>query len=469
MLAFAYPASAAGPLYTALTDQETFSGPEAELAFSRVRASGATMVRLTLHWDAVAPRGPVEPGNPADPVYRWDDFDRKVRLALARGLQPIVQISRAPVWAQGRGSSDARPSAADRAQGAFRPDPVAFGQFAKAAATRFSGRFANLPRLRYWQAWNEPNANVYLAPQFVRGRAASPAWYRQMVNRFAAAVHGVRRDNVVVAGGLSPFTVNMRGTVVIGPLRFMRELLCLSAAARPRPTCRDRAQFDVWAHHPYTSGGPTHHAFNPDDVSLGDLPEMRRLLDAAKRAGKIVSRGRPGFWVTEFGWDTKPPDRGQAVPLRLHGRWVAEALYRMWKAGVNVVTWLQLRDGPYPDDPYQSGLYFRGGASLRADRAKPALTAFRFPFVAFRERNSVLIWGRTPSGVAGRVAVEARAKTGWRRLALLRTNRHGIFSRRFAVEMRTGHLRARLLGSRRATALPFSLTRPPDRFVRPFG
>ena len=61
----------------------------------------------------------------------------------------------------------------------------------------------------------------------------------------------------------------------------MREMLCMSSGATPRATCNDRAEFDVWAHHPYTYGGPTHSAFHPDDVSLGDLGEMRRLLDAA--------------------------------------------------------------------------------------------------------------------------------------------------------------------------------------------
>jgi hypothetical protein len=95
----------------------------------------------------------------------------------------------------------------------------------------------------------------------------------------------------------------------------MRELFCLSRELKPK--CRTRVHFDVWAHHPYTSGGPTHHALLRDDVSLGDLPEMRAVLKAAYRNGMIQSRGPPGFWVTEFSWDTAAPDP-HGLPLRLH-------------------------------------------------------------------------------------------------------------------------------------------------------
>ena len=50
----------------------------------------------------------------------------------------------APAWAEG----PRRPSNAPR--GTWRPDPVALGQFAEAAARRY-------PQIRHWQVWNEPN------------------------------------------------------------------------------------------------------------------------------------------------------------------------------------------------------------------------------------------------------------------------------------------------------------------------
>ena len=52
------------------------------------------------------------------------------------------------------------------------------------------------------------------------------------------------------------------------------------------------------------------------------------------------------------------------MPAALEGRWVAEALYRMWSAGVSLVVWFTLRDQPVRTSPYQSGLYF-DGATVR--------------------------------------------------------------------------------------------------------
>jgi hypothetical protein len=109
-----------------------------------------------------------------------------------------------------------------------------------------------------------------------------------------------------------------------------------------------------------------------DNISIPDLPQVQRLLGASWAAHHIVAARRPPLWVTEFSWDTKPPDP-KAVPVRLQARWVSEGLYRMWSDGVSVVTWFQLQDDPMSKSDFQSGLYFVSG------RAKPALRAFRFP------------------------------------------------------------------------------------------
>jgi len=432
LVALTAPAAlAAGPIQTAVVDPSTFAGPEANLAFAHTRAAGATAVRLPFEWAAIAPTRPASPANPSDPAYRWAEIDRQIRLARANGLQPILGLTGAPRWAQGTPSAQVPADPVQpRFLGPFRPDPVAFGQFAKAAALRYRGGFAGLPRVRLWQAWNEPNISHFLSPQFVGTRPVSPAWYRRLLNQFATAVHGVHRDNVVITGGASAFAERADHAIAMAPLRFMRELLCLSAGRRPKPTCRDRAQFDVWAHHPYTKGGPTTRAARPDEVSLGDLPELNRLLQAAVTAKKVVSRQPVRLWVMEFSWDTGPPDPHPLVtPIRLHTRWVAESLYRMWRSGVSLVTWFLIRDEPYPASNFQSGLYFRR-PTLALDQEKPAVAAFRFPFVAFRQGSAVSVWGRTPGGKRSTIQVERRTANGWARVTSLRTDRYGIFSRR---------------------------------------
>ena len=219
-------------------------------------------------------------------------------------------------------------------------------------------------------------------------------------------------------------------------------------------------RFDAWSTHPYTSGGPTHHAIKANDVSLGDLPEMKAVLDAATRAGHIASARTPQFWVTEFSWDSKPPDPG-GVPNTLLKRWVPQALYAMWRAGVSLVTWFSLRDNSLGRF-FQSGLYYADG------RPKPALRGFRFPLVAFPRSHGVYVWGRTPGSVRGRVIVEQLSPgSKWRRLGTLGTNRYGIFERTFRGPT-TGWIRGRLVGGADAT-LPFSLTPVRDQFFNPFG
>ena len=445
------------PLETAL-----FLGSSDDPTVARTRDTGVNFVRINMEWRGVAPSLPsasFDPTNPADPEYQWADYDARITAAVRHGLQPYLTIYAAPDWAQ-RG-----PPATPYAN-SYMPDPNAFAQFALAVARRYSGTFDGLPRVRYYQAWNEPNISLYLVPQLVGGQPVSPSLYRDMLNGFADAVHSVHPDNVVISGGLAPF----RDVTILsqnsdwGPLSFMRDLLCLGPDLKP--TCNTPVKFDVWAQHPYTSGGPLHHAVLPNDVSLGDLPKVRQVLAAAERAGHIVSSyGAPKFWVTEFSWDSDPPDP-KGVPMKVETRWVAEALYRMWQNNVDLVTWLQLEDGPMATSYYQSGLYFYG-ATLAASRPKPILEAFRFPFVAYRSGNSANVWGRTPWGRPSGVVVEQQVGARWVRLALLRTDAYGIFQTRLALRS-AGLVRARLATTGEAS-VPFSLTLVPDHFYNPFG
>jgi hypothetical protein len=439
-------------MQTAMFDPAAFGVADPAGTFDRVRRTGATAVRLVLAWRNVAPAAPppeFDPSDPGDPGYDWSSFDQQIRAAADQGLEPIVNIFGAPEWATER----------EVRGGDFKPDPERLAAFGRAAARRYSGTYEGLPRVRYWELWNEPNLALFLRPQLIGQTVYSAGWYRKMLNAFTPAVHGIHADNAVIAGSTAPFTsrAGARTSWGPGPLLFMRELLCLSKELRPK--CSERARFDIWAHHPYTSGGPSHRANISDDVSLGDLPRMRAVLDAGVATGRIQSQQKVRFWVTEFSWDTNPPDRN-AMPIALQTRWVSEALYRMAEAGVSLSTWFLVRDEPLTT-PYQSGLYFRDG------RPKPSLQAFRFPFVAFRRDESVVVWGRTPAEKRGRVVVEQRSGGGWKQVGTLRSNSFGVFRGSFSAQS-GGALRARLASAPDASR-PFSLKEPPDRFYRPFG
>ena len=106
----------------------------------------------------IEPPPSFNPADPASPGYDWSAIDTSVRDLTGQGLQVLLNITDAPTWAEG---PDPPP---DAQPGTWRPDPAQFASFATAAARRYDGRFpdplhpgAFLPRVRYWQPWNEPN------------------------------------------------------------------------------------------------------------------------------------------------------------------------------------------------------------------------------------------------------------------------------------------------------------------------
>ncbi len=332
------------------------------------------------------------------------------------------------------------PRARNPRNGPYRPSVVEFGKFAKALTTRYSGRFHGLPWVRYYIPWDEPNNYRYLTPQRVHGKPYSPILYMKLLVAFSRSAHSVRAGNKIIAGALLAFGIGDR----IAPMAFMGKLLCMTYGRHIRPTCKRKVPFDIWSHHPYTRGDPFHHAVGPNDVSLADLPRMHALLNAAVKAGHVTSRHKVGFWVDEFSYDSHPPDPSRlTVPIMLHARWTAEALYQMWRAHVNVGIWFLIRDEPVATSMFQSGLYF-AGPSVAQDRPKPALFAFRFPFVAYHKGKRVSVWGRTPTSGRGRVTIELDTRHGWRRVARVWAGRHGIFT----GKLRYAAIKKRMRGAR---------------------
>ena len=449
------PAAAiATPLVTGVSGMQNEDGP---IAFQHVEGAGARFVGRTLAWYAVAPAtepSDWQPGDPADPNYDWTSVDNWVTGAVQAGLTPVLVVYGAPSWAQRCQAKDAL---------VCDPDPAMLADFARAAARRYSGHFQGLPRVRFWQGMNEPNLNLFFSPQFRKGKPASPALYRTLLNEFYSAVKSVDRSNVVLAAGLAPF-----GT--LRPMRFARLLLCMAGRRHPHPTrgnCGGGVHFDVFDIHPYTTGGPTHRSSGADVVQLGDLSKLQQLLSAADKAGRIRGQHKhTPLWITEFAWASKPPDPA-GLAMAIAARWTSEALFRAWRAGVSHFFWYLLRDDP-PNGFSQGGLYFRG-ATLAKDRPKKLMYAFRFPFVAFKRGHGFFFWGRTPNSNGGAVRIEIRTKRGWHKVARTSANRSGIFDGvvggRGGVGPRT-LVRARYRGE---NAVPFSLHDVKDFYQPPWG
>lgn len=416
------PARAAAPLIVAFTDS-AFSSPDAEtrqLWLGRARQANAGMIRGGLGWGGVAPAvrpAGFKPENPGDPAYRWEGVDRMVRSVAASGMQIFLTVGGAPPWAT---RAAGRPKGIR--PGAWRPSAKEFRRFAVAVGRRYNGSYPDperpgrkLPRVKYFEVWNEPNLDIYLAPQWEGRRATGAILYRGLLNAFYAGVKRANPRARVVAGATAPYGDEPGGNR-IRPVVFLKRLLCMRAPARPVKPCRQKPRFDIYSHHGINVSGPARSALDLRDAATPDLGRIRSVLRRARRQGLLHSRGAlPALWNTEMWWDSNPPDP-DGVPLRRHARWLQQALWLTWRDGGRVATYFQLRDGaPVPDYPstLQSGLYFADG------RAKPALRAMTFPFVGHRRADGRIgVWGIAPRG--GKVRIERRIGGRWRVVRRLR-------------------------------------------------
>ena len=365
LLVFAGSASAK-PFQTGFADP-LFSSDDAGTRatwLDQARNARAKVIRIDVSWRSVAPA--TEPSNPTDPsAYDWGTIPAAVNDAKARGLKVLLTVSRAPDWAEAPG----RPAGVQ--PGTWKPDAGKFGQFGRALAAQFGGD------VRHYQAWNEPNLWTFLNPQY-EGRALVAAdIYRRMLNAFYAGVHALQRNAIVVSAGTAPYGEPPGGRRT-RPLRFWRELLCLKNRRKLKPTkCPEKARLDALAHHPInTSGGPKRSAAHPDDVATPDVKKVVRTLRKAEKRHRVKPRGRHPMWVTEFWWETNPPDKCTGIPVRRQARWIKKALKSFKRQGARVAINFQIRDDPYQQSQcgratFQAGAFFVDGSR------KPAFRSFR--------------------------------------------------------------------------------------------
>jgi hypothetical protein len=447
----ATPASATRGLVTGF-DDGLFSSPNAatrQAWLGRASEAGGGIARLTVRWSAIAPSRPANASDPSDPAYHFSTLDAVLQDVAARGLTPLVMVVGAPAWAEG----PSRP--ANAPAGSWRPDPSALGQFAAAIARRYGGAYPNvlmpLPRVTLLQAWNEPNLNNYLTPQWQGKKPTGALLYRGLLNAFYAGVKSVRPTDTVISAGTAPFG-DPPGGPRIRPVAFWRAVLCLKQrkATLRRAKCpkRGRATMDVLAHHPInTFSAPNRRAPNRDDASSADLFRITRVLRAAERFRTVLPRGHRPIWATETWWETNPLDAQFGVPPVRQAYRLEQALYLIWKAGGSAALNFQVGDSAAhaPGQVDQSGVFLADGTP------KPSLTAFRFPLVGDRlGRKTVRAWGKSPA--AGTLLVQrARGRT-WSTLRSLSIQRGQVFSIRLRLAKRSV-LRATVAGQ---TSLPWT-------------
>src|SRR5687767_5003241 len=131
-------------------------------------------------------------------------------------------------------------------------------------------------------------------------------------------------------------------------------------------------RFDAYAHHPYY-GAPT------ETPSTPPPPGKRGAAPTAVTLGNIgvlireVTRlyGNKRIWITEYGYQTNPPDRIFGVTFTQQSRYLTQA-YGIARRHprIDMFLWFLLRD-ERREAGWQSGLLTAAG------RKKPAFGAFQ--------------------------------------------------------------------------------------------
>jgi hypothetical protein len=307
---------------------------------------------------------------------------------------------------------------------------------------------AKLPAVDTFVLWNEPNHQGLLLPQWNADKSpASPRVYRAMLRSGYAAVKSVRKKAKVLIGNTSS-TGGVRGVGPVPPLEFLRDLACVDRKLKPKTT-PDCANFTVlpgdgWAHHPYSQNErpsrKSKPASEPDDLRLGDLPQLATTLDVLAKMGRIAPANR-NIYLTEFGYETQPVAGRPTLDQLQQARWLTWAEYLAAKIPtVRSFAQFLLRDQPpakervseskaRPFGQYSTGLLLADGKEKIA-----AKTFVAGLFAQKRTKGRVLLFGRLRLG-AGKKSVTVQRmvpKGTWKTIDTLKIDGRASFTRTIA-------------------------------------
>jgi hypothetical protein len=373
-LALAGPAHASRYVQFGIQDDAwlTYGPGTLESRLERLNSVGVETVRYTLDWRTIEPR---------KGVYRFEQAEAILNGLQAHGIRPVVTIWGTPGWANGgRG-----PNWAPRSKWAL-------AAFARESAQRF-------PFVTRWLIWNEPNQRRWLRP-------TSPKVYVQtLLNPAYDALHNTI-SGVEVGGGVTAPRAAAGGVSPVDWIRGMRAA---------------NARLDAYAHNPYPLS-PQETPFEGgcrycETITMSTLG---RLLFEVDRAW-----GDTRIWLTEYGYQTNPPDPWLGVSKALQARYVSEAGLRVYEAPrVDLLIHYLVEDEP-DVARWQSGLLTAAGA------AKPSYAAFRLPLAEkSRAGPRTVVWGQVrPRSGPQRYGLQQFRAGSWKWIGGLRqTTARGFFS-----------------------------------------
>jgi Cellulase (glycosyl hydrolase family 5) len=302
--------------------------------------NNASVVRSLVTWADIAPTKPQNASNPFDAAYRFEDLDDFVRNAQKNNAEVLLTLWGTPKWANGNKETK------------FLPKKMAdFQNFARAVATRYSGRTAGYPFVRFYGIWNESNLGQFLSPQFnAKGKIVSPAAYAKLA---AAGYKGIKAGNKKALVAIGETSAAGRDKKVAGASDAVRPGTFAEMVAK----ANKKLKFDAWAQHPYpvpVSQKPTQKVKWPN-VALTSLPQFEKSLD------QWFGRKNIPIWISEYGSETKPGEP-KGVTESQQAAYIPQALAIAKKdPRVEMFVWFVLKDSP--GSPWQSGIYRADGSA----------------------------------------------------------------------------------------------------------
>jgi hypothetical protein len=366
-------AAAPGVQYGLTDDAWLLNGPGTlDARLDRLQAIGVRIVRFSLDWNEIAPTEPAVATDPTDTAYKWTDDDAVLDGLHSRGITVVAQLVGTPSWANGGRASNYAPTS-----------PAAFGEFASAAAQHYAW-------IKRWIIWNEPNQIIWLRP-------TTPAIYvTHLLNPAYKAIHAVIKGAQVAGGATAP-----RGnTGGVSPITWAEGMHAAHAT------------LDAYAQNPYPLNPKTETPLTGgcDHCTTVTMATINRLV-------AVVAKdfGSARIWLTEYGYQTNPPDKILGVSPSLQARYLAEGAYVAWHTP-RVDMLLQFL---YRDEPEISR--FQSGLVTVKNGTKPALHAFEVPLMEVKRTGTrVALWGQLRAPAAGRTArLEKKTSSGWKLVATL--------------------------------------------------
>jgi hypothetical protein len=398
--AAAPPANAAPGVQFGLTDDAwVVNGPGTlSSRLTSLSTLGVQLVRFSLNWNQIAASKPANGASPTDPSYDWSSTDEVLNGLRTHGIGVVLQLVGTPSWANGGHGTNYAPTSAS-----------SFRDFAQASALRY-------PWVKRWLIWNEPNQARWLRP------TSAAVYTTRLLNPAYAAIHAAI-PGAQVGGGV---TAPRGSTGGVSPIAWIAGM---HAA---------HARLDAYAHNPYPLDPKLE---TPLTGACGHCDTL--TMATAARLETLVARdfGRARIWLTEYGYQTNPPDRLLGVSSTLQARYIGEGAYQAYRTPrVDMLIQYLYRDEPNVAR-FQSGLIKLSGSR------KPAYAAFQLPLAqTARIGSSVTLWGqlRAPQ-TAATARLQRKSGSAWRTIATLHARSsyvtwRGTLARGTAVRLVSGSL-----------------------------